>query len=144
MRPGERIPVEQRFWAKVDQTAGVFACWNWTATTSIGGRYGAFYIEGRMRPAHQVAYELRVGPIPDGLEMDHLCRNAHCVNPAHLEPVTHQENSRRGLGPTAENARKTGCPYGHGGYRSTPWGRICSECARERNRRYRLRKKVAA
>ena len=63
--------------------------------------------------SHRLAYELEIGPIPAGLEIDHLCRVRNCVNPAHLEPVTHAENIRRGTGPLAENARKTECVHGH-------------------------------
>jgi hypothetical protein len=62
---------------------------------------------------HRYAYEALVGPIPDGKQIDHLCRNRACCNPEHLEPVTIQENIRRGEGPQAINARKTHCIRGH-------------------------------
>jgi len=71
-------------------------CWVWTAALNNGG-YGLVRLDGRTRRAHRVVYELLVGPIPEGLELDHLCRNHACVNPDHLEPVTHGENIRRGL-----------------------------------------------
>lgn len=115
-------------------------CWIWTGRRhGSGRRYGGFTFRGRQVYAHRAAYELFVGPIAGGLELDHLCRNGLCVNPDHLEPVTHQENVRRGIGPTALNARKTDCQR-HG----TPlvqrsWGRICTDCARERNTAYRRR-----
>lgn len=89
---------EERFWAKVDRSGD---CWRWTGALARGG-YG-FAVVGsrddpqRYRNAHRFAYELSVGPIPEGLELDHLCRNRRCVNPAHLEPVTHSENMRRGV-----------------------------------------------
>lgn len=80
------------FWSRVDKTDG---CWLWTSTVVWNG-YGQFRINNRRVYAHRFAYEQVVGPVPDGL--DHLCRNRRCVNPAHLEPVTRQENLRRGAG----------------------------------------------
>lgn len=87
---------EERFWAKVDRRDGG-DCWPWLGTTTSTG-YGLFGVprEDRTVGAHRYAYELVVGPIPTGLELDHLCRVRNCVNPAHLEPVTHAENLRRG------------------------------------------------
>lgn len=63
--------------------------------------------------AHRRIYEMLRGPVPDDLTLDHLCRVRHCVNPAHLEPVSNRENVLRGVGPTAENARRTHCRRGH-------------------------------
>jgi hypothetical protein len=87
-------PAEERFWAKV-QKGTQDECWFWTARTSQDG-YGWFapFTHGDM-PAHRFAYQLLIGPIPDGLTLDHLCRNTLCVNPRHLEPVTNSENVRR-------------------------------------------------
>jgi hypothetical protein len=89
-------------------------CWVWQLSLTTGG-YGQIRIPElkRQGPAHRVYYERLVGPIPEGLELDHLCRNRACVNPSHLEPVTHQVNGLRGVGPCAENARKTHCIRGH-------------------------------
>lgn len=85
-------PLPDRFWRKVQKTPG---CWRWTGAIQSAG-YGSIGLgEGRVGSAHRVAYELLVGPIPPGLTIDHLCRNTWCVNPAHLEAVTHQENVRR-------------------------------------------------
>jgi len=94
------IPLETRLFAKID-AAG--PCWLWTGGTAggtPGDRYG--YIgpgrrgSGPMLRVHRVVWELLVGPIPEGLELDHLCRVRICCNPDHLEPVTHRENLRRG------------------------------------------------
>lgn len=82
-----------RFWAKVRRTGTT--CWNWQGARQSRG-YGSFGIApGRTALAHRVAYEAMVGPIPDGMTLDHLCENKVCVNPAHLEPVTREENTRR-------------------------------------------------
>ena len=82
--------VEERFWSKVNKTD---TCWIWTAAKNQDG-HGRFR-HGRLVLAHRFAYELLVGPIPKGLDLDHLCQNPACVNPAHLEPVTRKENTRR-------------------------------------------------
>lgn len=72
-------------------------CWLWTGTIALNG-YGLIYRQGGpLVGAHRLAYEVHVGPIPKGYELDHLCRVRRCVNPAHLEPVTHSENVRRGF-----------------------------------------------
>lgn len=104
----------ERFRAKytVCPTTG---CWNWTASCTSNG-YGQFHINSgakRNVGAHRWAYETLVGCVPDGLQLDHLCRNRRCVNPAHLEPVTPQVNTLRGATLPARNARKTHCPQGH-------------------------------
>jgi hypothetical protein len=107
-----------RFWSKVDK-AGENGCWLWRGTRRPAG-YGTFYkareVTRKNALAHRMAYELMVGPIPEGLVIDHLCRNPPCVNPSHLEPVTIGENARRGfLGVKrkAERAAVTACPQGH-------------------------------
>jgi hypothetical protein len=97
------------FWKKVRKTP---SCWIWTSRKNAGG-YGIFYVNGRGMPAHRYSYELVAGPIPDGLHLDHLCRNRCCVNPAHLEPVTCAINVHRGFGPAALNALAEHCPQGH-------------------------------
>ena len=104
-----RSDYEARFWLKVDKTAE--DCWVWTDKLEDG--YGRFSMGGKRFLAHRVAYEWLYGPVPDGLELDHLCRNRACVRSGHLEAVTHRENIRRGVGPLADNARKTHCIRGH-------------------------------
>ena len=98
-----------RFWQRVDKSG---ECWMWTGSRNTKG-YGRFDSDGRHLMAHRVAYEMLVGPIPDGMQLDHLCRVPACVNPAHLEPVTSRENTMRGIGPSAQSAVKTHCSKGH-------------------------------
>ena len=103
-------PPEERFMEKVEKTE---TCWNWTAARMrIRGQlsYGAFTVRrGSVQLAHRFSYELHVGPIPEGLHIDHLCRNVTCVNPAHLEPVTIAENNRR----APKKGKMTHCRNGH-------------------------------
>lgn len=102
--------VTERFWSKVEK-GGPDECWHWTGT--LGRGYGLLWTGERLVVAHRWLYEREKGPIPDGLQLDHLCRVRACVNPAHLEPVTGRTNVLRGIGISAENARKTHCKYGH-------------------------------
>lgn len=129
-----------RFWAKVEKTA---TCWVWKAARSRG--YGHFNsrVHGYWL-AHRLAYTWLVGPIPEGLQIDHLCRNTACVNPAHLELVTCQEHGRRGA-----NAAKTHCKRGHvydnENTRRDPrsGARICRRCQAINRRTYEARKRAA-
>lgn len=95
---------EERFWLRVALIPDLLSCWIWTGYVNNWG-YGLYGGTG----AHRIAYELTNGPIPHGLEIDHLCRNKMCVRPSHLEVVTHQENQRRGI----KGALTTHCPQGH-------------------------------
>lgn len=88
-------------------------CWEWTAGLRNGEGYGNFHLRGRNCAAHRVSYAEFVGPIPEGADLDHLCRNRRCVRPSHLEPVTRKENLHRGQGVAAKNKAKTHCPQGH-------------------------------
>ena len=133
------------FWSKVNFCGPLWNgshCWEWTAALKRG--YGTIKRQGGMRPAHRVAYEYLRGPIPDGLTIDHLCRNLPCVYPWHLEPVTNKVNLARGVGPSALNARKTHCKRGHlfdeaNTHRDDTGRRRCRACWRM----YWLRRKLA-
>ena len=87
-------------------------CWEWQAYINKRG-YGEVGFRAKKRNAYKVFYEIFVEIVPKGLELDHLCRNTRCVNPAHLEPVTHIENMRRGNSASTLNMKKTHCKYGH-------------------------------
>lgn len=102
---------KERFWPKVDVKSRA-ECWEWTASRSPNG-YGQFSLQGKRTGAHRFAYESVNGPVSPALVLDHLCRNKGCVNPEHLEAVTHWENLRRGVGGPALNYYKTHCDSGH-------------------------------
>ncbi len=126
------ITKEERFWKKVAITP---SCWLWQASLSVHGGYGRFRIKNHIFYAHVVSYTWLVGEIPSDLELDHLCRIRHCVNPTHLEPVTHIENIRRGI-QINQHTNKTHCINGHGfNKENTYWrltgGRQCRACQRK-------------
>lgn len=122
--------------SKIERTE---TCWIWTAARSDTG-YGNAWFGGRCQGAHRLVYEMLAGPIPDGLQLDHLCRNRACVRPDHLEPVTQRDNILRGSGPSAKAAAMTHCPRGHEftaeNIYITPNGRRqCRACARLREQK---------
>jgi|SRR6516162_1033280 hypothetical protein len=134
--PRKAIPLAERLWRRV-RKGGPDDCWLWLGANN-GNGYGVIGRGGReagQTYVHRVAWELAHGPIPAGLEVDHLCRTRCCVNVAHLELVTHRENNRRGETLSALNARKTHCPAGHpydaaNTYRppGAPRSRMCRAC----------------
>jgi len=137
--------------AYVDQRVSIepnSGCWLWLLSD---GNHG--YPQGsqpaitgeRVSLAHRLSYMARHGFIPDGREVDHLCRNRCCVNPDHLEAVTKHANRSRqfGIQAHADHVMSDGCPKGHGAYALVNGRKVCRECARERNRRYDKRKKAS-
>lgn len=157
-RAPSAAPLEDRFWIKVDRAGPMSearpdlgSCWIWTASVKPNG-YSQFAMrhEGKklVVHAHRLAYELHVGPIPPGLQLDHLCRIRRCVRPSHLEPVTQQENLRRGRSGVWQT-EKTHCPAGHpySGANLALWKRAdggvsrqCRKCANAKSReRYHQR-----
>ncbi|KZA06714.1 HNH endonuclease signature motif containing protein [Acinetobacter baumannii] len=104
-------PLSDRFWPKVGGDTPI-ECWPWLASLNDGG-YGQINFKGRPHRAHRIAYEFLVGPIPEGLVLDHLCRNRRCVNPWHLEPVTDEENIRRGRRDSPPRPPGPKCKNGH-------------------------------
>ena len=130
------------FWGNVEKTSES-GCWLWTGRLN-GAGYGRIRYQGSCQRAHRVSYQMHVGLIPNGLTLDHLCRNTACVNPAHLEAVPHRINVLRGIAPVAINARKTHCVNGHEFTPENTWkrnswsrGRVCRTCARLRADFYR-------
>jgi len=124
---------EQRFWQYVNPILDDRGCWEWTGPRR-GKGYGCFGVDRRKVQAHRFAYEMLVGDIPEGLNLDHLCRNLICVNPRHLEPVTNRENILRGINFIADQAKKTHCKNGHelSGDNLISWRghRACKACHR--------------
>jgi hypothetical protein len=133
-----RLP--DRFWKKCTPKHDT-GCWIWNAAALPSG-YGRINMDGLVQSAHRVSYTALVGPIPDGMHIDHLvCQTPACCNPAHLEPVTPAENTRRGKAGATCRARqlaKTHCPsghpYDHENTRIVGGKRHCRECGRMRAR----------
>lgn len=129
-RKGDKQDPLTRLLKHVEKTA---TCWLWKGGLNKKG-YGKCYDGARNEIAHIAFYRLLVGPIPSGLELDHICRVRRCVNPEHLEPVTHAENIRRGRSGAA-NREKTHCSKGHeftpeNTYRDKQNRRQCLVCKR--------------
>lgn len=138
MRGRPPVPADVRFWQYVVQDG---ECWRWTGTTN--GGYGHFWHGSGRIYAHRWAYEYLRAEIPDGLQIDHLCRNPGCINPWHMEPVTPQINTLRNNGITAKRARQNTCVHGHE-FVQTPGRRLCRQCRRDIDRRRRARTKESA
>jgi hypothetical protein len=136
-RPPESVQqLQDRFWPKVDQTD---SCWVWQGSYTNQG-YGTIRTNRKANLAHRLAYIWCVGPIPDGLTIDHLCRNRGCVRPDHLEPVTAAENVQRG----AKSRWSPKCPHGHlrsdHEVTSRSGKKRCKTCERERSQTNRRTK----
>lgn len=118
-------------------------CWIWGGAVMKGG-YGNLCRDQRNYRAHRWTYELLAGPIPDGLQLDHLCRVRLCVNPAHLEPVDNWTNTLRGSNEIARHAMKTECDHGHPFDQANTYhwrgGRYCRACRADAKRRQRERR----
>lgn len=152
MNSGElrKLTARDRFEAKVNRNgpvpgyrADLGPCWIWGGGTLSDSGYGRLERKTGSVLVHRFTYETFIGPVPDDLELDHLCRVRKCCNPAHLEPVTHRVNSLRGETIPARNAAKTHCPQAHrydptntNDYTRTGQ-RYCKACIRERGRKRR-------
>lgn len=149
----EKLSPLDRFAAKVDVSGptpecdpSLGPCWLWTASTVPAG-YGQFSVGDRMVMAHRWLYEQVVAGLPKTLHLDHLCRVRHCVNPDHLDPVSQQENNRRGTGWSGRNHQKTECVAGHPLTPDNiytppkqPWARQCRQCRKRRGEELRARR----
>lgn len=145
------IPVAHRFAAKIEFGPG---CWEWTGAKTMDG-YGHIAagrkVDGGLL-AHRLSYEIHVGPIPPGLQIDHLCRNHGCVRPDHLEVVTPRENTVRGIRPQmlrAQHAARTHCKNNHlldeaNTYVKRDTGRGCIACRKAYSHAHYMRRKAAA
>jgi HNH endonuclease len=147
-QPRHRVngEAEVRFWPKVRGTMD--GHWMWVAGCDVHG-YGRFWDGENVVPAHAWAYRFLIGPIPDGLQPDHLCRIHACVNPTHLEPVTIRTNLLRGVGFSARNAAKDACDHGHpfnaaNTYVDSLGKRHCRVCRAADARRFRARRSNSA
>ena len=136
------IPKEllvSRFFRRIVISDG---CWLWDGSHDLCG-YGMWKVAGLFNwKVHRLVWELLRGPIPQGKQLDHLCRNTGCSNPDHLEPVTSRENTLRGTAPTSANAKKTHCKRGHPFGRAIVWpsGKVerrCDVCVKDAYRRKR-------
>lgn len=134
-----------RFWAKVDKSE---ACWLWTASVGNHG-YGQMGARGTVMLAHRISYLLAHGSIPDGFTVDHICHNKRCVNPAHLEAVTLEENVKRAWAAGRYGHSPDVCAHGHprtpdNWRRKADGSHYCRVCHRDRQRRQRFLKLQAA
>lgn len=136
MNKFQRKNPEKRFWAYVDKQSN--GCWLWTGYLTNG--YGRFKIHGERIMAHRWIYEKEKGAIPEGYEIDHICRQRNCVNPEHLEIVTPRENMARSLNQGARALREDKCIHGHdytveNTYYSPRGYRRCRACMRIKDRK---------
>ena len=140
------LGLPHRFWSQAvfADTGHPTPCLLWSSNKNQDG-YGRFTTSSKTRYAHRVAFEALIGPIPSDLQIDHLCRVRHCVNPAHLEAVPVRVNLARSDGCAAIALRTDHCVNGHplnaeNTYIRANGGRQCRACNKESARRYKLRK----
>lgn len=107
------LTVEERFWAKVEKSEG---CWNWTAGLIEKG-YGRFRVEAKRYLSHRYSFELAHGPIPDGMQVDHVCHNRACVRPTHLRLASNKQNMENLAGLRSDNTS---------GVRGVSWNKQCN------------------
>lgn len=132
----ERSTVEDRFWSKVCVPENPLDCWTWTGASDPVSGYGRIQVQRKLAYAHRVSYELSMGTIGAGLEIDHLCRVRLCVNPLHLQAVPKSVNTRR-----QPRYSVTHCPQGHpysgGNLYERDGRRHCRTCMHERAKAFR-------
>lgn len=141
--PKAKRPVMDRLLDRISLADS--GCWIYPTTTDSG--YGVIGLGGRggaTAKTHRVAYEHISGPIPDGMDLDHLCRVRACCNPAHLEPVTRQTNLLRGARKTEQTHCKSGHEFNAVNTRTSTGRRVCRACERDRGVAYRARKRATA
>lgn len=154
MQPRRRRPISDRFWPYVDKRGPIWKgtpCWIWTRGKT-GAGYGMIRRGSKSQGSvstHILSYQLCVGKIPNGLQLDHLCRNHACCNPRHLEPVAGQVNTLRGASPTVKAHLENSCTKGH---KLTPENtyiitskrdgpcRRCRQCSRDATNRFRSKR----
>ena len=138
--PSKGLTLEQRIMRLVAVTNS--GCWQWTGAINRHG-YGKLTVNAKTAQAHRVSYELFRGAIPNGLSIDHLCRNRACANPAHMEPVETRTNTLRGISHVAARAIQTHCKHGHEFTAENTYlwrtSRICKACAKERKTTHKFR-----
>jgi hypothetical protein len=132
--PRRHVPIVERLRESCEPEPNT-GCWLWTRSTNVNG-YGLMSFQGHSQMAHRVSYQAYKGSIPDGLELDHLCRVRCCINPDHLEAVSRRVNVLRGVSPLARKAKQTHCKRGHeftpeNTHRNAQGGRACIACRRQ-------------